>query len=121
MNKSTTLMIEYENAVKDLLKFCEDNTDYSVVIKEDVYPFRVQYIPNMQLSVFGDENVSEDGEINDMTVEVGLNTKVQSTLKFKMDSKLLKKLIKLAEKTDIIYYHAYRAKQDDEETEQAKT
>ena len=117
MSKSVNLRSDYESAVKKLMKFCEENTDFSVVIRDDAYPFRVQFIPDMQLSVFADENITEDGEVNDMTVEVGLSTKVQSTLKFKMDSKLLKKLIKLAEETGTIYYHAYRAAQDEREPE----
>ena len=54
------------------------------------------------------ENVDENGEINDLTVTVGLSTTVKSTLKFKMDSKLLKKLIKLAEKVGTLYYQAFR-------------
>ena len=63
----------------------------------------------MQQSIFGNENVDENGEINDLTVTVGLTTAVKSTLKFKMDSKQLKKLIKLAETIGRLYYHAFRA------------
>lgn len=112
----------YEGAVAKLNEFCEKNTDLSVIIRDNEYPFCVQFIPNMQYSMFDkdNENVDENGEVNDMTVEVGLITRVKSTLKFKMDSKLLKKLIKLAENVGTIYYHAYRAEQDKKETEQVE-
>jgi hypothetical protein len=98
----------YEAAVDQLTNFCFENTDLSAVIQEKEYPFRVQFVPENQLSLFGNENVDENGEIYDMTVAVGLTTTVKNTLKFKMDSKLLKKLIKLAETVGTLYYHAYR-------------
>lgn len=108
----------YEHEAEKLIEFCEDKTDLTAIIMTDTYPFRVQYIPKMQCSMFDNDNVDENGEVNDMIVEVGLTTRVKSTLKFKMDSKLLKKLIKLAETVGTIYYHAYRAEQDMKETEQ---
>lgn len=98
----------YETAVSDLLKYCEKETDLSPVILDAEYPFQVQFIPNPQQTIFGDENVSEDGEINDLTVTVGLTTTVKSTLKFRMDSKQLKKLIKLSESLGHLYYQAFR-------------
>lgn len=101
----------YEAAVESLQKFCEKETEVMPNILDDGYPVRVQFIPKPQLSVFGNENVDENGEFNDLTVTVGLTTAVKSTLKFKMDSKLLKKLIKLAETVGSLYYHAFREEQ----------
>lgn len=99
----------YEAAVSDLLKYCEKETDLSPVILDKEYPFRVQFCPNPQQTIFEDENVDlGTGEINDLTVTVGLSTTVKSTLKFKMDSKQLKKLIKLAEALGHLYYQAFR-------------
>lgn len=100
---------EYAGAVERLTKYCEENTDLLPVILDREYPFCVQFIPDQQASLFGNENVDENGEVNDMTVTVGLTTVVKSTLKFKMDSKLLKKLIKMAEALGNLYYHAFRA------------
>lgn len=108
MKKETPAQSEYEAAVERLRKFCEDHTDLTPVIMDDKYPIRVQFIPDAQMSIFGDENVDENGEVNDLTVSVGLTTAVKSTLKFKMDSKLLKKLIKHAETVGTLYYQAYR-------------
>ena len=105
---------EYEAAVKDLVKFCEDHTDLTAIIMDDAYPIRVQFLPNAQLNFFGNENIDENGEVNDLTVTVGLSTAVKSTLKFKMDAKLLKKLIKLAETVGTLYYHAFRERADEE-------
>ena len=98
----------YDQAVELLHKYCEKETDLAAVILDEVYPFRVQFLPDPQQAFFGNENVSEDGEINDLTVTVGLTTTVKSTLKFKMDSKQLKKLIKLAEALGHLYYQAFR-------------
>lgn len=99
---------EYDAAVKDLKKFCEDQTDLEAYILDDEYPIRVQFLPSSQMTLFGNENVDENGEVNDLTVTVGLSSAVRSTLKFKMDSKLLKKLIKLAENVGRLYYQAFR-------------
>lgn len=108
MNKNTPAQNNYKTAKDKLFQFCEDNTNLSVLFLDETYPFRVQFIPNTQQSLFGDENVSEDGEVNDLTVTIGQTTTVKSCLKFKMDSKLLKKLIKQAETVGSLYYHAYR-------------
>lgn len=107
-NKIKEAQNAYKSAVDDLQKFCENNTDLAVEVKEEEYPLRVQFLPKPQLSLFENENITEDGEICDLTVTCGLSTSVKSTLRFKMDSKLLKKIIKLAEKVGALYYHAYR-------------
>ena len=103
----------YEAAVEALHKYCDKETDLSAVILDEVYPFRVQFLPDLQQTIFGNENVDEDGVINDLTVTVGLTTTVKSTLKFKMDSKQLKKLIKLAETVGNLYYQAFREEAGD--------
>lgn len=99
---------EYDAAVEALKKFCDDQTELEAYILDDEYPIRVQFLPKSQLTMFGNNNVDESGELNDLTVTVGLSSSVKSTLKFKMDSKLLKKLIKLAEIVGNLYYQAYR-------------
>ena len=100
--------IEYEAAVESLIQFCGTYTELQPIIRDEEYPFSVQFVPNEQLSMFGNENVDENGEVNDMTITCGLSTSVKSTLRFEMDSTLLKKLIKLAEKCGYLYYHAFR-------------
>ena len=102
---------EYDKAVNALKKFCEDHTDLDALILDDEYPIRVQFIPSTQLSLFNEGNIDENGEVNALVVTVGLTSAVRSTLKFKMDSKLLKKLIKLAEQVGHLYYQAYREQQ----------
>lgn len=100
----------YDVACEKLKAFCEKETDLTPVILDNAYPFRVQFIPDVQLTMFeaANMNVDENGEVNDLTITCGLNTTVKSTLKFKMDSKLLKKLIKQAETIGQLYYHAFR-------------
>ena len=107
-NEHTPAQHEYEATVDSLREFCDSYTDLTVNIIDTEYPFRVQFIPDAQLNMFENENIDENGEFNDLTVTVGLTTSVKSTLKFKMESKLLKKLIKLAEQVGRLYYHAFR-------------
>ena len=107
----------YEAAVEMLNKYCDKETALTAVILDEEYPFRVQFIPDMQMTLFGNENIDENGEYNDLTVTVGLTTTVKSTLKFKMDSKQLKKLIKLAESIGTIYYQAFREEAGDLRTD----
>ena len=109
-NKANTC---YMSAVEKLNKYCEESTDLTAVILDETYPFRIQFIPKAQQTLFGYDNVDENGEVNDLTVTVGLTTTVKSTLKFKMDSKQLKKLIKLAETVGNLYYQAFREEAGD--------
>lgn len=104
----------YEEAVAGLIKYCDKETSLTPAILCDQYQFRVQFLPERQQTLFGSENVDiETGEINDLTVTVGLTTTVKSTLKFKMDSKQLKKLIKLSEALGHLYYQAFREEAGD--------
>lgn len=109
----------YAKAVDDLQKYCEDQTDLEPYIDDSRYPIRIKFFPKTQTSLFGNnaitENVNENGEVNDLTVTVGLTTSVKSSLKFKMAAAQLKKLIKLAEKVGGVYYHAFREEADKEE------
>lgn len=98
----------YEAACEDLNTYCYKEADLNPIILDNEYPFRVQFIPDGQVSIYELNNVDENGEVNDLTITVGLTTTVKSTLKFKMDSKLLKKLIKKAEKLGTLYYQAFR-------------
>lgn len=111
--RNNEAQICYEEAVASLNKYCEKETDLAAIIFDEEYPFRVQFVPDYQLSVEGNENVDENGEVNDLTVTVGLVTTVKSTLKFKMPSDQLKKLIKLSEKVGNFYYHAFREEAGD--------
>lgn len=104
-------MDTYNVAVVALKKFCEEQTELEPYILTDEYPIRVQFIPCSQMSLFDDENIDENGEVNELMVTVGLISTIRSTLRFKMDSKLLKKLIKLAENVGRLYYQAYREQQ----------
>lgn len=113
--KKNQAQSEYEAAVNAMKKFCEDNTELDVIIQDERYPIRVKFLPSAQLNFFGNENIDENGEINSLTVTVGLSTSVRSTLRFKMNAKLLKKLIKMAENVGAIYYHAFREAADTEQ------
>lgn len=109
--KKPTAQIYYSNIKSALFDYCVKNTDFEPEINEDSYPYGVRYHSTEQLTI------SEDGETRteqggDLTVIVGMITKVKSTLKSRIDAKLLKKLIKLAENAADAYYHAFREAAD---------
>ena len=117
MNESKTPAQDaYRVARESLEKFCASSTELTPYIIDDQYPTQVQFVPNPQLSVFGNENIDENGEVNELTVTVGLSVSVTSTLKFKMDSALLKKLIKLAEEVGALSYHAFKEEHTEKNT-----
>ena len=100
---------EYEAARDALMGYCEKATDYVCEVKESAYPLKVVFTPNDAQAAMFDENRS----YGVLEITVGLDTKVRSTLEFQMDSDLLKKLIKNAEKIAFLYYHAFREQFDD--------
>ena len=100
---------EFESTRNTLMQYCEVAAGYECEVKEDTYPIRVVFRPAPQDNLL-DEIPHEPGEL---VIEVGLDTKVTSTLKFKMDSALLKKFIKSAEKLAFLYYHAFREEAGD--------
>lgn len=113
MNKEfTPAQNAYDAAVDNLHDFCDKYTDLIPDIVDEHYPIVVQFIPNRQLSIFGNRNIDDNGEVKELTVTVGLSTAVKSTLEFRLDAKLLKKLIKLAEQVGNLYYHAFREEHD---------
>lgn len=100
---------EYEAALADMKTFCAQETAFEVEFLTDFYPLVAVFRPKAQRSLFDSENynVDENGEIGNIQIAVGTTTKVQSSLRFKMDAKLLKKFIKLAEKVGLLYLHAH--------------
>jgi hypothetical protein len=103
---------EFEETRNALMKFCETATDYVCEVHFDTYPLTVVFTPNPQGTIF-DDNIDENGEIGELVIECGLDTRVKSTLTFQMDSALLKKFIKSAEKIAFLYYHAFREEAGD--------
>lgn len=106
----------YEEAVELLCKYCDKETDLIAEILANEYPFRVKFSPDYQLSIFDERVDTETGEIKDpgeLTITVGMTTAVKSTLKFKMDSKQLKKIMRLAEVVGNLYYQAFREQAGD--------
>ena len=105
--KQKTAMKAYESALKALDNFCTENTQLVAVVKNDEYPVQVQFVPDPQQDMFGNKNVHEDGTVNELVVTVGVKTEVSSSLIFRTESKVFKKLIKLAETAGLLYYQAY--------------
>lgn len=105
-----TAKIMYEEAVADLKKFCNEATDFEIMILSDEYPMQIHFIPRpSQTSVFNTELIDENGEIGFISVSLGVSTVVRSNLNFHLDGATLKKLIKKAEKIGLAYLHYFRA------------
>lgn len=100
---------EFESTRNALMQYCEVAAGYECEVKEETYPLKVVFKPAPQDNLL-DEIPPELGEL---VIEVGLDTKVTSTLKFKMDASLLKKFIKSSEKLAFLYYHAFREEAGD--------
>lgn len=96
----------YEQAILSLQKTCNEELEMELIVNEDEFPLRVSFIPRVQIDMF--DGAEESGEVHDLTVSVGMSCTVQNTMSFKMDSKVLKKLIREAEKIGTLYYLAYR-------------
>lgn len=99
---------EYEAALADLKNFCAKETQFDVEFLTHVYPLVAVFKPKAQLSMFDKDtyNVDENGEIGSIQISFGTTTRVQSSLRFKMDAKLLKKFLKQTEKVGMLYLHA---------------
>lgn len=100
---------EFESTRNALKNYCV-TIGYECEVKEETYPLKVVFKPIPQETLFDDQAVEKLGEL---MIEVGLDTKVTSTLKFKMDASLLKKFIKSSEKIAFLYYHAFREEAGD--------
>ena len=106
--KNNEASMTYEAAVAELIDFCTREADLMPVILTEEYPFRVTFAPDNQISMFDTDNVDENGVVNELIVTVGLETTVNSTLKFNMETTTLKKIIRMTEKLGALYYHAFR-------------
>lgn len=113
----------YEQAVTELKTFCEENTNFSVEIIEDVYPLEVRFLPSAsQLSFFSDRCVDENGEVGHISVFACIEPTVKIDLKLTIGNSLLKKLISKAEAVGKLWLHykseeaVGRAKENDEST-----
>lgn len=106
--KNNEASMTYEAAVAELTDFCTREADLMPVILTEQYPFRVTFVPDNQITMFDTDNVDENGEVNELIVTVGLETTVNSTLKFNMETTTLKKIIRMTEKLGALYYHAFR-------------
>ena len=106
-NMATRAKTEFEAARDALVQYCELCTKYTCEVNVDAYPLKVTFTPDPAMSLF-DVNTEEAGAVGKLTIVAGLDTLVISTLKFEMDSNLLKKFIKSAEKIALLHYHAFR-------------
>ena len=105
--------IEYEAALEELCKFSGSAAGLVAEIKTAQYPAKIEFYPDPQRSMFPSANIDENGETDCMIVVLDITSEVQSTLKFHIDTKVLKKLLSLSEKVGEYYYRAFREKAGD--------
>lgn len=98
---------EYTAAINTLRDFSGKEAGLGVEILSSEYPVRFVFKPESpeQMSLLED-NVIEK-KTGELIITCGLSSKVENTLDFLMDATILKKLIRIAEKTSYLYYHSF--------------
>jgi len=96
---------KYLRGIEALREFCEEEAALDVKIFTEEYPIKYVFAPREaeQLTLDGD---SDEGE-GEMIITCGLKTSINNSLKFSIEAPTLKKLLRLAEKTSILYYHSF--------------
>jgi hypothetical protein len=107
MSDKGIAMKAYESAEHALNKFCAENTRLVAIVKSGDYPVQIQFVPDPQGDMFGNDNVHDDGTVNEIVVTVGITTEIRNTMVFRTESKVFKKMITLAERVGLLYYQAY--------------
>lgn len=97
-------------AIADLKKYCENEAGFEAEISTSVYPVEIILKPTAeQLDLLdGDAKSSFNGDGN-IVIVAGIETKLASTLQFKMPAGVLKKILSKSAKVATLYLHAFRA------------
>ena len=98
----------YQIAEIKLQKCAKEEALMKAVINSDVYPWRVTFYPDDEISIFDKEQIDGNGELKRVTVTVGVSLTIESTLEYKLDASVLKKLISLSDKCGTLFSVAYR-------------
>ncbi|MBR5460663.1 MAG: hypothetical protein IKV53_07305 [Clostridia bacterium] len=104
MNSAT---IEYMSAINTLRDFSEKEAGLSVEIFTDKYPVRYVFTPGIDSAQVSIENEEANTKAGQLVITCGLKTKLENSLKFLIDAATLKKLLRLSEKTSILFYHSF--------------
>ena len=91
-----------------LQKYAKEEARMKAVITAGDYPWRVTFYPDDEISMFDENQVDGNGELTRVTVTVGVSLTIESTLEYKLDASVLKKLISLSDKCGTLFYVAYR-------------
>lgn len=96
-------------AVADLKDYCENEAGFEAKISAEQYPIEIILTPaDEQLDMLGEVGhaTAPDGNI---VIVAGAETKLDSTLPFKMPAPVLKKILSKSAKVATAYLHAFRA------------
>lgn len=102
---------EFSATVADMEKFCNEETGLRFILDTTIYPIQIRFKPiAVQQSIFERyvEGGGENEQLGSIDISIGISTKVKSTLNFRMEADLLKKLIRKAEKIGVLYFQAFR-------------
>ena len=96
---------KYLRGIEALREFCEEEAALDVKIFTEEYPIKYIFTHKDSDQLTLDEDpVEGEGEI---IITCGLKTSINNSLKFSIEAPTLKKLLRLAEKTSILYYHSF--------------
>lgn len=96
-------------AIADLKKYCENEAGFEAEISTSVYPVEIILKPTAeQLDLLDGDTKPFSGDGN-IVIVAGIETKLASTLQFKMPAGVLKKILSKSAKVATLYLHAFRA------------
>lgn len=101
----------YQIAELKLQKYAKEEAQMRATINSGEYPWRVTFYPDDEISIFDKEQVDDNGELKHVTVTVGVSLTIDSTLEYKLDASVLKKLLSLSLKCGTLFYVAYRERE----------
>lgn len=108
------LAMDFYQAKEIALKeYARKEARLSACVSANEFPWRVTFYPEDEISIFDNHAPDETGEIRNITISTGLTLDIQSTLGFRLDAAVFKRLISLADKCGQLYYVACREEQFD--------
>lgn len=101
---------DYQGAVSELKDFCKKETNFACQISVKSYPIEIKLTPapQQQMSMIDEMQYAVSQGDASVIISVGDKTIVTSNLKFRLDSPLLKKILKKSEQVASTYFHAFR-------------
>ena len=91
-----------------LKEYAKREAGLAVRIFAAEYPWRATFYPDDEMSIFDGSDCDENGELRNITISTGLTLELHSSMGFRLDASIFKKLISLTDKCGQLYYVACR-------------